>query len=85
MTAVCLARQPIFDRDLKVVAYELLYRANEETTEAAVVGADDATSQRGAVVDGHTDTLSGRGLVDVICIDADSDGHASNAQTLQSL
>ncbi len=45
MTAVCLARQPIFDRDLKVVAYELLYRANEETTEAAVVGADDATSQ----------------------------------------
>ncbi len=49
MTAVCLARQPIFDRDLKVVAYELLYRASEEKTEAAVApsvtAADDATSQ----------------------------------------
>src|SRR5580704_14968113 len=26
MPTICLARQPIFDRDLKVVAYELLFR-----------------------------------------------------------
>jgi EAL and modified HD-GYP domain-containing signal transduction protein len=44
VTSVCLARQPIFDRDLKVVAYELLFRGGEQKV-AAVGGADDATNQ----------------------------------------
>jgi c-di-GMP phosphodiesterase len=43
-STICLARQPIFDRDLKVVAYELLFRENAQS-EAAVSCADDATSQ----------------------------------------
>jgi EAL and modified HD-GYP domain-containing signal transduction protein len=44
MPTICLARQPIFDRDLKVVAYELLFRDGEEE-EARVNNADEATSQ----------------------------------------
>jgi c-di-GMP phosphodiesterase len=44
MPTVCLARQPIFDQTLKVVAYELLFRDGEQN-EAVVDGADDATSQ----------------------------------------
>jgi EAL and modified HD-GYP domain-containing signal transduction protein len=43
LPTVCLARQPIFDQNLKVVAYELLFR-NSEQNEAAVDEADDATS-----------------------------------------
>ena len=43
LLTVCLARQPIFDQNLKVVAYELLFR-NSEQNEAAVDQADDATS-----------------------------------------
>ncbi len=44
MPTVCLARQPIFDQSLKVVAYELLFRDSEQNN-ASVGEADDATSQ----------------------------------------
>jgi EAL and modified HD-GYP domain-containing signal transduction protein len=44
LMSVCLARQPIFDRDLKVVAYELLFRGGEQKL-ATAGGADDATNQ----------------------------------------
>jgi c-di-GMP-related signal transduction protein len=39
-----IARQPIYDRQLFVYAYELLYRAADENN-AAVADGDDATSQ----------------------------------------
>ncbi|HXY33760.1 MAG TPA: HDOD domain-containing protein [Planctomycetaceae bacterium] len=46
MSNVCLARQPIFDQNLNVVAYELLYRNSEQHTGALVNGLhDEATSQ----------------------------------------
>ena len=45
MTTVCLARQPIFDRHLKVVAYELLYRESQQDTEAVVNSDDEATNR----------------------------------------
>jgi EAL and modified HD-GYP domain-containing signal transduction protein len=44
MPTVCLARQPIFDTNLNVVAYELLFRDSEQNA-AAVNEADEATSQ----------------------------------------
>lgn len=39
-----LARQPIFDRQLKVIAYELLYR-NDDRDEADFLNGDQATCQ----------------------------------------
>ncbi len=39
-----LARQPIFDRQLKVIAYELLYR-NDDRDEADFLDGDQATSE----------------------------------------
>jgi c-di-GMP-related signal transduction protein len=39
-----IARQPIYDRNLYVYAYELLYRSGE-TEQANVIDGDDATSQ----------------------------------------
>jgi hypothetical protein len=39
-----LARQPIYDRQLKVIGYELLYR-RQETSAANVVDRDLATTQ----------------------------------------
>lgn len=44
MSDIFLARQPIYDRNLRVYAYELLYRAGE-CESANVVDGDDATSQ----------------------------------------
>lgn len=41
---VLMARQPIFDRDLKVIAYELLYRNNEKD-EANFLDGDQASSE----------------------------------------
>jgi EAL and modified HD-GYP domain-containing signal transduction protein len=43
MTEVCVARQPIFDRRLEVVGYELLFRAGDATT-AVVPDAEGATA-----------------------------------------
>lgn len=42
MSALYLARQPIYDRDLGVFAYELLYRSNEENRAPSDAG-DQAT------------------------------------------
>ncbi len=44
MKEVFIGRQPIFDRDLNVYGYELLYR-RDETNEAGIIDNDRATSQ----------------------------------------
>ncbi len=44
-TDVLLARQPIFDRNLKLYGYELLYRANDLANSASFLCGDNATSQ----------------------------------------
>lgn len=43
---VFLARQPIYDRSLNVVAYELLYRAGEEKNRAGPLSDPDGASTR---------------------------------------
>jgi len=43
---VYLARQPIYDRELNVVAYELLYRAGEEKNRAGPLNDPDGASTR---------------------------------------
>ncbi len=45
MTEAFIARQPIFDRDARVYAYELLFRATDGPTSAGAVNGDQATSQ----------------------------------------
>lgn len=40
---ILMARQPIFDRDLRVVAHELLYRSSASRTEANVFDGNQAT------------------------------------------
>lgn len=45
MSNIFIARQPIYDRRLKVFAYELLFRASDENNHADVTDGDDATSQ----------------------------------------
>lgn len=42
-TTVLMARQPIFDRDLRVVAYELLYRSDDAPEVARVLNGQHAT------------------------------------------
>ncbi len=44
MNTISLARQPIYDRQLRVFAYELLYRSNE-SNQANVTDGDQATSE----------------------------------------
>ncbi|WP_432698596.1 EAL and HDOD domain-containing protein [Marinobacterium sp. YM272] len=44
MSQVLMARQPIFDRKLNVVAYELLYRSDDQLNVANVVDGHHATS-----------------------------------------
>ncbi len=44
MPDIFIARQPIYDRHLRVYAYELLYRSSE-LNEAVIKDGDDATSQ----------------------------------------
>lgn len=44
MDSTYIARQPIYDSKLKVVAYELLFRAEIYTNEASVVDGDSATT-----------------------------------------
>ena len=41
----CIARQPVCDRDLKLVAYELLYRSNNLAISAEFPDPDQATAQ----------------------------------------
>ncbi|MCC6207450.1 MAG: HDOD domain-containing protein [Gammaproteobacteria bacterium] len=40
-----IGRQPIFDVQQNVIGYELLYRRQEQTTQARVIDGDQATSQ----------------------------------------
>lgn len=42
---VFVARQPIFDRGQKVVAYEILYRSKESDTQAEIANPDEATTE----------------------------------------
>lgn len=44
MSQVLMARQPIFDRKLNVVAYELLYRSDDELAVANFIDGHQATS-----------------------------------------
>ncbi|NOX77175.1 MAG: HDOD domain-containing protein [Gammaproteobacteria bacterium] len=44
MTQIYLARQPIYDRDLTLVGYELLYRASQENYAQVAEGEGDAAT-----------------------------------------
>lgn len=58
---VCVAQQPIFDAELRVVAYELLYRAEARDAQAHVVDGVAATSRVvvGSVAEIGLENLSG--------------------------
>ncbi|WP_024850105.1 EAL and HDOD domain-containing protein [Hydrogenovibrio kuenenii] len=45
MNDIYIGRQPIFDTNMHVYAYELLFRANSEENRAKVIGGDSATAQ----------------------------------------
>jgi EAL and modified HD-GYP domain-containing signal transduction protein len=64
-----VARQPVYDRDLNVVAYELLFRNGVSASEAVVIDAQAATGEAAltAVADIGLDVLVGgrRALVNV--------------------
>ncbi len=64
-----VARQPVYDRDRNVVAYELLFRGGADATTASVVDAQAATGEAAltAMADIGLDTLVGgrRALVNV--------------------
>ncbi len=45
MPDIFIGRQPIFDHELKVYAYELLFRSQEDQVNAVVVDGDSATSR----------------------------------------
>lgn len=45
MNDIYIGRQPIFDANMHVYAYELLFRANSEENRAKVIGGDSATAQ----------------------------------------
>jgi EAL and modified HD-GYP domain-containing signal transduction protein len=42
---VFVARQPIFNKDLGVYAYELLFRSGDQANHAVILGGDSATAQ----------------------------------------
>lgn len=60
MSELLIARQPIFNRSLEVVAYELLYRSTGSATQAKVIDGDLATTQ--VIVD----TFSEIGLESIV-------------------
>jgi EAL and modified HD-GYP domain-containing signal transduction protein len=64
-----VARQPVYDRDLNVVAYELLFRGGASASEAIVIDAQAATGEAAltALADIGLDVLVGgrRALVNV--------------------
>lgn len=41
---IFVARQPVFDRNLSVYGYELLFRANTEENQAVILGGDEASA-----------------------------------------
>jgi len=53
---VLMARQPIFDKDLRVVAYELLYRSDDEREIANVLNGHHATSN--VLVNAYTSIIA---------------------------
>jgi len=60
-SSVCVARQPIFDAQMRVVAYELLYRAAPQDAKAHLLDGASATAQVvvGSVAEIGLDSLSG--------------------------
>ena len=60
MSELLLARQPIFNRNLEVIAYELLYRSVSDRENAKVIDGDLATTQ---VI---LDTFSELGLESIV-------------------
>jgi EAL and modified HD-GYP domain-containing signal transduction protein len=60
MSELLIARQPIFNRSLEVVAYELLYRSTGNANQAKVIDGDLATTQ--VIVD----TFSEIGLESIV-------------------
>jgi c-di-GMP phosphodiesterase len=60
MSELLIARQPIFNRTLEVVAYELLYRSVQDKEKAKVIDGDFATTQ--VIVN----TFSDIGLKDIV-------------------
>ena len=60
MSELLIARQPIFNRSLEVVAYELLYRSVQDKKNAKVIDGDFATTQ--VIVN----TFSDIGLKDIV-------------------
>lgn len=42
---IFVGRQPIFNKDLEVYAYELLFRSGHESNHAVILGGDSATAQ----------------------------------------
>lgn len=45
MNDIYIGRQPIFDTDMRVYAYELLFRSGNEENRAKLMGGDSATAQ----------------------------------------
>ena len=60
MSELLIARQPIFNRNLEVVAYELLYRSTNNANQAVIFDGDLATTQ--VIVD----TFSEIGLESIV-------------------
>jgi len=60
-SSVCVARQPIFDAQMAVVAYELLYRAAPQDAKARILDGSSATAHVivGSVAEIGLDSLSG--------------------------
>jgi EAL and modified HD-GYP domain-containing signal transduction protein len=54
-----MARQPIYDRDVRLVAYELLYRGTASSVEAKLGGLEDLSALSNILVDVGLDRLSG--------------------------
>ena len=42
---IFVGRQPIFNRDMEVIAFELLYRGNTQDNHAMIIGGDAASAQ----------------------------------------
>jgi c-di-GMP phosphodiesterase len=59
--SVCVARQPIFDANMAVVAYELLYRAAPQDAQARILDGSSATAHVivGSIAEIGLDSLSG--------------------------
>jgi c-di-GMP phosphodiesterase len=50
MESIYVARQPVFDRDMAIWGYELLFRHSSQCTTSRIEDADEATAR--VIVDG---------------------------------